>query len=128
MPRTFVMSSSLSMQSREGKLDGSVREPCGRRLGLIRSRRRPEEGAYTMSTLRLLGDAASAAQAIPPYSEPDGDAELLDAYSRAVIAAVERVGPTVAHLEVWSDADPRARRGRRGSNGPSEPSGTGSGF
>ena len=30
----------------------------------------------------------------------DGDAGLLDAYSRAVVAAAERVGPAVAHLEV----------------------------
>jgi S1-C subfamily serine protease len=89
----------------------------------------PEEGAPTMSTLRLLADAASAAQSTMPHTEPDGDAELLDAYSRAVIAAVERVGPAVAHLEVWSDADPRARRGRgRGSSGPREATGTGSGF
>jgi S1-C subfamily serine protease len=84
-----------------------------------------------MSTLRLLADGASAAaQGTLPHTEPDSDAELLDAYSRAVIAAVERVGPAVAHLEVWSDVDPRARRGRgRGPNsGPREATGTGSGF
>src|SRR6185369_5095076 len=81
-----------------------------------------------MSTLKLLADGATAAQEPTPRTEPDSDAELLDAYSRAVIAAVERVGPTVAHLEVWSDADPRARRGRRGGNGPREATGTGSGF
>jgi S1-C subfamily serine protease len=84
-----------------------------------------------MSTLRLLADGASAAApGTPIRTEPDGDAELLDAYSRAVIAAVERVGPAVAHLEVWSDADPRARRGRgRGGDGePREATGTGSGF
>ncbi|HEX7979897.1 MAG TPA: trypsin-like peptidase domain-containing protein, partial [Gemmatimonadaceae bacterium] len=84
-----------------------------------------------MSTLRLLADGASAAAQGPmPHTEPDSDAELLDAYSRAVIAAVERVGPAVAHLEVWSDVDPRARRGRsRGpSSGPREATGTGSGF
>ena len=46
----------------------------------------------------------------------DGDAGLLDAYSRAVVAAAERVGPAVAHLEVE-----QARRGR-------ERRGSGSGF
>ena len=84
-----------------------------------------------MSTLRLLADAANAAApATPIHTEPDNDAELLDAYSRAVIAAVERVGPAVAHLEVWTDADPRARRGRgrSGNSAPREATGTGSGF
>jgi S1-C subfamily serine protease len=38
--------------------------------------------------------AAQARQTIPP-----SDAELLDAYSSAVVSAVERVGPTVAHIE-----------------------------
>jgi S1-C subfamily serine protease len=31
---------------------------------------------------------------------PPGDAELLDAYSKSVIKAAERIGPAVAHLEV----------------------------
>ncbi len=47
-----------------------------------------------------------------------GDEDPLDAYSRAVVAAAERVGPAVAHLEV---AQARPRRGR-GEHG------TGSGF
>ena len=42
---------------------------------------------------------------------PIRDAELLDAYSAAVIDAVERVGPTVAHLAVWTaNAGPRRAR------------------
>jgi S1-C subfamily serine protease len=44
------------------------------------------------------------------------DAELLDAYSRAVIDATRRVAPAVVHLSVGSGANKRAR------------SGTGSGF
>jgi S1-C subfamily serine protease len=50
------------------------------------------------------------------------DSEALDAYSRAVVGAVEGVGPAVVHLEVAGV--PIAARGR----GPSETSGTGSGF
>ena len=52
----------------------------------------------------------------PAGPSGDGDAGLLDAYSRAVIAAAERVGPAVAHLEVE-----QAQRGRRRH-------GSGSGF
>ncbi|HEY1556940.1 MAG TPA: trypsin-like peptidase domain-containing protein [Kofleriaceae bacterium] len=48
-----------------------------------------------------------------PKSEVPGDAELLDAYSRAVISVVERAGPAVVSLEVG---------GARG------PAGAGSGF
>jgi len=60
---------------------------------------------------------------------PIRDAELLDAYSAAVIDAVERVGPTVAHLAVWTaNAGPRRARPRTGRDGLPEPSGTGSGF
>jgi S1-C subfamily serine protease len=49
------------------------------------------------------------------------DAQLLDAYSRALIGAVERVGPAVVHLEVVSA--PRARGRQRGPG-----VGSGSGF
>jgi S1-C subfamily serine protease len=45
-----------------------------------------------------------------PSSAPGpGDAGLLDAYSAAVVAAVERVGPAVAHIDV------QLAQGRRGS-------------
>ena len=84
-----------------------------------------------MSTLRLLADAAAEpASATTARLEPNPDAELLDAYSRAVIGAVERVGPAVAHLEVWGPApDPRGRRRRPGPDGePREATGSGSGF
>src|SRR5437879_10441354 len=43
---------------------------------------------------------SSAAPSTP--SEP----EILDAYSRAVIGAVETVGPAVVHLQVESDKGP----------------------
>ncbi len=48
------------------------------------------------------------------------DTELFDAYSRAVIGAVEKVAPAVVHLQVTL-----ARRGR--GDGGQEPQGTGSG-
>src|SRR5688572_32377787 len=67
-----------------------------------------------MSTLRLLADgAAEPASATAARAEREADADLLDAYSRAVVGAVERVGPAVAHLEVWGPApEPRGRRRR----------------
>jgi S1-C subfamily serine protease len=52
------------------------------------------------------GDAPTAAG--PPGN---GDAGLLDAYSRAVVTAAERVGPSVAHLEVEQVQRGRTRRG-----------------
>jgi len=67
------------------------------------------------------GGAASIPQAhvLPAQASPD--AALLDAYSRAVISAVERVGPSVVNVEVHSAA--RSRSGE-----PSERRGGGSGF
>jgi S1-C subfamily serine protease len=44
-------------------------------------------------------DAPRSSAAPPPPSEP----EILDAYSRAVVGAVETVGPAVVHLQVESD-------------------------
>ena len=49
--------------------------------------------------------------------------EILDAYSSAVVGAVDRVGPAVVHLEVKQASSGRAR-GRGGDRG----AGTGSGF
>src|SRR5919109_872235 len=48
-----------------------------------------------------------------PPAVPPEDQALLDAYSRAVIDVVERVGPTVVRLDVTSDQE--QRRGGTGS-------------
>jgi S1-C subfamily serine protease len=48
-----------------------------------------------------------------PPAVPSEDQALLDAYSRAVIDVVERVGPTVVRLDVMSDQE--RRRGGTGS-------------
>ena len=62
-----------------------------------------------------------AAAELEPLVSPDG--EVLDAYSRAVVGAVDRVGPAVVHLEVAGVSVPSGRRGV-----PGEANGTGSGF
>ena len=65
--------------------------------------------------------APNGANALSGPAREPGDAELLDAYSRALIGAVERVGPAVVHLEVQTA---RAARGRA----PGPGVGSGSGF
>jgi S1-C subfamily serine protease len=55
-------------------------------------------------------------------SAPDSDTALLDAYSRAVVSAAEKVSPSVAKIEVTQTAG-RARNGE-----PRERHGGGSGF
>jgi len=57
-----------------------------------------------------------------PLSRPLNDGILLDAYSVAVTGAVERVSPSVAHIEVHQKA------GRTRSGEPRERQGGGSGF
>src|SRR5688572_26078198 len=79
--------------------------------------------------LKLVVDGASrAAPGADVRSSMLGEAELLDAYSSAVVNAVERVGPSVAHLAVWTPNAP-VRRGRsRPAADPDAPTATGSGF
>jgi S1-C subfamily serine protease len=59
---------------------------------------------------------------VPAQSTPDripADADLLDAYSQAVVGAVDRVAPAVVNIEV---------RGQAGAGRRAERGGTGSGF
>jgi S1-C subfamily serine protease len=78
--------------------------------------------------LQLLNNTAPGiAEDADSRPKLDADADLLDAYSSAVVNAVERVGPSVAHLSVWTPAPPNRRRSR-GNYEPTDPSGTGSGF
>ena len=67
-----------------------------------------------MHMLQLLSDAVTPLRAAAPPDETDE--ALLDAYSTAVTRAVDRVGPSVVHLEVTVDV-PRRRGGTRESGG-----------
>jgi S1-C subfamily serine protease len=80
--------------------------------------------------LHLLTSNLSVATQSTVRGDASSDRELLDAYSTVVVDAVERVGPSVAHLEVWAPLPARARRGRgRGApDGQPAPAGSGSGF
>ena len=71
------------------------------------------------SFLDSVSPAQSPLAAIPVVPE---DAALLDAYSRAVITAVERVGPAVIHIAV------RQRTSRNSRGNEREAQGSGSGF
>src|SRR5947209_15286535 len=66
-------------------------------------------------------DIVAATETKPPHS-PVHDDELLDAYSRAVTGAAEKVGPAVVSVEVRHRAD------RRGARPAREVPGSGSGF
>src|SRR5262245_54045365 len=94
------------------------------------SRARRASNAVTMAAARDLhpisvtSDAAprDETSAVPVESAAAPEGELLDAYSRAVIAAVEAVSPAVVNIEV----EQGGRNGRDRAPGPR--GGSGSGF
>ncbi|MGN6451472.1 MAG: S1C family serine protease, partial [Steroidobacteraceae bacterium] len=71
--------------------------------------------------LKLLSDS-NVVPETQPAAQPVDDASLFDAYSQAVVSAVERIGPAVLHLEVALTS--RRRGGRRGT----QDGGSGSGL
>jgi S1-C subfamily serine protease len=73
------------------------------------------------SRLRILSaDKDGLHEGAPPRKSAGSDEALLDAYSRAVIGAADRVRPSVVHIESFRPAAGRPAR-------PAEVSGTGSG-
>jgi S1-C subfamily serine protease len=77
------------------------------------------------SLLELVTGSDFAAQVAGNGGAAPTDDELLDAYSRAVIGAAEKVSPSVVNIEVG----PRQGNAQAGSPHPrSEPGGKGSGF
>src|SRR5437016_11317351 len=82
-----------------------------------------------LQELELIGDERSESEHAGTYSDrlshAQPDDELLDAYSRAVIAAAERVSPSVVYIEV--EQPTRSRRGNP-PRSPEEARGSGSGF
>src|SRR6476619_6655507 len=70
--------------------------------------------------LKLTGSSDAGLEPVVAATAPLDEAPLLDAYSNAIIHAVERVAPAVVHLEITGKATGR----RRGS----DVSGSGSGF
>jgi S1-C subfamily serine protease len=84
--------------------------------------------SFQVQLLQLISDSADREGEVPSPSVVIDDAEILDAYSAAVIGAVERVGPSVAHLAVWTRGS-GSTRGRPQTRplGEAEPSGSGSG-
>jgi S1-C subfamily serine protease len=84
--------------------------------GMVVERARPAAGPTDITGANRWGEATEGT------SHSGGEDSLLDAYSTAVTGAVERMSPSVVHIEVHQDA------GRTRSGEPRERQGGGSGF
>jgi S1-C subfamily serine protease len=70
------------------------------------------------TALRLLrAEGVPAGEPETPRTAEPSEGELLDAYSRAVVSAAERVGPAVVRIEVRHQRAPRGRRRGGGGQG-----------
>src|SRR5919204_3462940 len=129
MSLKLIMSNAAYFGRRDGGAHASRAFVNGTRRSSLAGPRTPYPPARSKSTNQLAHDpramgSADDATAIPmldrpipnldgPPAVPPEDQALLDAYSRAVIDVVERVGPTVVRLDVTSDQE--QRRGGTGS-------------
>jgi S1-C subfamily serine protease len=72
---------------------------------------------------RFASDTEAPSVDTPASPIPDSDGPLLDAYSRAVTGAVERIAASVVHIQVEGEVSPSPRR--RPSNEPQVRGGSG---
>src|SRR5260221_8994297 len=94
--------------------------PCWKSGGI---NDRPPRRSLSMRPRVVRSSLDQPAELSPrPAAAPVSDAALLDAYSRTVIEAVEKVGPAVVNIEVVMSQEARGGRpspgrdeGRRGS-------------